>query len=179
MATLKSALVAALSILLLGLIPVLAASPASAACVTMSGDPCQTARQYRRAFNHGDLGNSRVAKSKWPRAFKVKLRKVVTRKGLIPPANAALSARQRATYKYADWGHYWTALNNAVDCVAPGAESSCRKDFGTIKALKEPAKVVVGCGGLAIASYYSGGFTAAAATEGGLTCGWGIAIANW
>ncbi len=65
--------------------------------------------------------------------------------------------------------------------MAPGAESSCKKDFDHVKALKRPAKIVVGCGGLAIAAYYTGGeaVPAKAALSGGMTCGWGVAIANW
>ena len=90
-------------------------------------------------------------------AFERTLHKVVVRKGLVPPTS------------------------NAVDCVAPGPESSCKDDFDKIKPLKKPGKIVVGCGGLAIAAFYTLGeaYPTAAALSGGMTCGWGVAIENW
>lgn len=150
----------------------------SARCVNASGDPCKTAKQYRRAFKRGDLGKTPYSKSKFSKAFKTKLRKAAVKKGLIPPAGRSAA---RGSFKYDGWRDYWDAFNNALDCVAPGAESSCAKDFDEIKPLEKPAKVVIGCGGLAVMAFYTGGASvpATAAISGALTCSWGIAIDAW
>lgn len=150
-------------------------------CVTEAGDPCRTAKQYKRAFKRGDMGHSTHTKRKFPKAFKAKLRKVVIRKGLIPPPHRRVSAEERGGYRYDGFGDYWDAFNNVIDCVAPGAESACKEDFDEIKPLEEPAKLVVGCGGLAVIAFYTGGTSvpATAAVAGGLGCGWSLAIAAW
>jgi len=146
-------------------------------CVTDTQEPCQAARQYRRAFVRGHLG--RTKRGTFSKAFRVKMRKAAVRKGLIPPAGARRVAARG--YRYSDWGELWSAFNNALDCVAPGAESSCKRDFDKIEPLKKPAKVVIGCGGLAVVAYYSAGTAvpATAALTGGLTCSWGMAISAW
>jgi hypothetical protein len=150
-------------------------------CMTTAQEPCSTARQYKRAFTRGDLGRTPFSKSKFTAAFKTKLRKAVVKQGLIPPPHARSGTAARGSYKYDDWGDYWDAFNNTLDCVAPGAESSCKKDFDKIKPLKDPAKVVVGCGGLAVVAFYTAGSAvpATVAITGGLTCSWGMAISAW
>lgn len=146
-------------------------------CVTDTGQPCTTAKQYRHSFVHGDMGHTKVAASQFSKAFKAKLRKAAEKKGIIPPRRASVAAR--GSYKYDGWGDYWDAFINVADCVAPGAESSCAKDFDKIKPLKEPAKVVVGCGGSALMIYATGGVAAATVLSGGLLCSWGMAIGSW
>lgn len=156
-------------------------SVVSRGCMTTAQEPCSTARQYRRAFTRGDLGRTPYSKGEFTRAFKTKLRRAVVKKGLIPPPHARTGVAARGSYKYGDWGDYWDGFNNALDCVAPGAESSCKKDFDKINALKDPAKVVVGCGGLAVVAFYTAGAAvpATVAITGGLTCSWGMAVSAW
>ena len=146
-------------------------------CVTEAGQPCRTAKQYRRAFVHGKMGHTKVSASMLSKTFKTKLRKAAQKKGIIPPRRASVAAR--GSYKYDNWGDYLDAINNLMDCVAPGAESSCAKDFDKIKPLKEPAKVVVGCGGSALMIYATGGVAAATVLSGGLLCSWGMAVGSW
>lgn len=162
--------------------PARAAKPEVAhKCVNDTGTPCKTAKQYRRAFNDGDLGSTSAAKSEFSSRFKKKMRRAAVRQGLIPPPAAASRQMMRSSYKFDSWGDLWDAFNNALDCVAPGAESACREDINKVKALRKPSKVVIGCGGVAVMSYFSAGTAGpvAAAVAGGSICSWGMAIDAW
>ncbi|MCW2791371.1 MAG: hypothetical protein JWO76_469 [Nocardioides sp.] len=146
-------------------------------CVTGDGQSCKTAKQYKRAFVRGDMGHTPISKNQLTKAFKKKVRRAAEKKGIIPPRGESVA--DKGSYKYADWGDYLDGLNNLMDCVAPGAESSCAKDYDKIKVLKEPAKVVLGCGGAAIMVYASGGVAGPLVLSGGLLCSWSAAVASW
>jgi len=141
-----------------------------------------TAKQYRKAFKRGDLGVTPKQTGKWSKKFKRMVRKQAVKQGLIPPPRKVGRVSARAGgYKFADWGDMWGGFLNALDCVAPGAESSCKKDIDEVKALEKPSKVVIGCGGMAVMAFYSGGtsMAATAALSGALGCSWGFAVNNW
>jgi hypothetical protein len=148
-------------------------------CVDDAGAPCETAKEYKKAFLDGELGETHASTSDCTKAFKRTMRRAVVRQGLIPPLSARPAAR--ASYQFEDWSELWNGFVNALDCVAPGAESSCREDIDDVKALKKPTKMVIGCAGVAVLSYYTVGTapTVAAALSGATLCAWDLAIDAW
>lgn len=150
-------------------------------CVNETGAPCETAKEYKRAFTDGELGSTSVTKSDFTARFKKKMRRAAVRQGLIPPPASSSRPVARGKYKYGSWGDLWNAFTNALDCVAPGAESACKEDISTVKHLKKPSKVVLGCGGVAVMSYLSAGTggAVAAAVTGGSLCSWSLALEAW
>lgn len=179
--------IAALLTVLLGWSGAFVASPAIAAeaepayrCMDDGGVPCKTAKEYKKAFTAGEMGETSADKGDFSSRFKRKMRRAAVRQGLIPAPTSARSAA-RSTYKYGSWGDLWDAFTNALDCVAPGAESACEEDVEQVKKLKKPSKIVLGCGGIAVMSYFTAGAAApaVAAIGGGSICAWGVALDAW
>ncbi len=154
--------------------------PTPRRCVTDSGAPCpRNAKQSRKMFKAGKLGRTHVTKKQWPIRLKRMVKRAAIRKGYVKDPRHPGAAAQRGGRTPQSWRDFFDGLNNLVDCVAPGAESSCAKDFDHIKKLERPTKVALKCGGTTAMILYSGG-TATAALGGGLfTCYWVQAWEAW
>lgn len=129
-----------------------------------SGIPCPTAEQYRARFERGEWGRT-TGKTGWPPETKQMVIDEARRQGHINASGLGP-------------GDWWDGFVNALDCVAPGAESACRDDVQDVAKLKQPAKVVLGCGGAAVVIYYTGG-GAAMVGPGLLGCSWQLGVDNW
>ncbi len=130
-------------------------------------------------FKAGRLGHTHVTKKQWPTRLKRMIKRTAIRRGYVQDPHHGRATATRGGRTAQSWGDFFDGLNNLVDCIAPGAESSCAKDFDHIKKLRRPTAVALKCGGMTAIIFYSGG-TASAALGGGLvTCYWNQAWEAW
>ncbi len=133
------------------------------------GRPCPTAKKLRKLFKAGKLGRT-VKKAGFPKATKRMILAKARKKGY--------TGKQSGSTARVSADGWWDGFINALDCVAPGAEASCKRDLSKVKALKEPTRVALACGGTAVIAFYSGG-AATAVGSAGLGCFWLRALDVW
>uniref|UniRef100_UPI00356A83D0 hypothetical protein n=1 Tax=Nocardioides sp. TaxID=35761 RepID=UPI00356A83D0 len=124
-----------------------------------------------------EWGHSEAPRRQWPTRLKRLVKRAAIKKGYVRRPGARTTGSRGQVGQ--SWSDFFDGLVDAIDCIAPGAESSCRRDLDQVGGLGRSARVALKCGGMAVIVYYSGGTALAAMGAGVTACYWDEAWSAW